>query len=128
VSTSGVAIAARGLRRTLRDGRRILQDVSIDVGPGELLAIVGVAFDGVDLYRNLDRFRSILGYVPQEDIIARERGRRRVAETPAFSPVRRMIALRRCIPYAAELHAPCVANHSIEGCPRVTLEEAGTTT
>ncbi len=29
----------------------------------------GVRFDGVDVYRHLDEFRTVLGYVPQDDII-----------------------------------------------------------
>jgi ABC-type multidrug transport system ATPase subunit len=113
-ASRGVAIVANGLRRTLEGGRRILQNVSLTVRPGELLAIVGgsgagkttlldalagvspaeegsVFFDGVDLYRNLDRFRSVLGYVPQEDIIH--------AELP----------LGRTLRYSAELRLPSPA-------------------
>ena len=70
----------------------VLEDVSFAVAPGELVAIVGpsgagktmlletvagiapaaegsVRFDGLDLHENLRRFRTVIGYVPQDDII-----------------------------------------------------------
>ena len=66
--------------------------MSFTLSAGELVAIVGpsgagkttlleavagivpatsgsVRFDGVDVYANLGTFRSVLGYVPQDDII-----------------------------------------------------------
>ena len=47
-----------------------------------------VRFDGIDLHANRGRFRSVLGYVPQEDIVH--------AELP----------LRRMLRYAARLRLP----------------------
>jgi ABC-type multidrug transport system ATPase subunit/ABC-type multidrug transport system permease subunit len=87
----GVGVRARDLTRTVRGGP-ILRGVSLDVRPGELLAIVGgsgagkttllealagvrpadagtVEYGGVPLYRNLAGLRGALGYVPQDDII-----------------------------------------------------------
>jgi ABC-type multidrug transport system ATPase subunit len=110
-ATTSVAITAAGLCKTVKGGRQVLHDVSLAVRPGELVAIVGgsgagktmllealagvrsaergeVRFDGVDLYANLDAFRSLLGYVPQDDIIH--------AELP----------LERTLRYAARLRLP----------------------
>jgi ABC-type multidrug transport system ATPase subunit len=107
----GVAIAAVGLCKHVKGGRQVLNDVSLAMRPGELVAIVGgsgagktmllealagvrpaergeVRFDGVDLYSNLDAFRNRLGYVPQDDIIH--------AELP----------LERTLRYAARLRLP----------------------
>jgi ABC-type multidrug transport system ATPase subunit len=107
----GVEIVALGLRKTVKGGVQVLNDVSLAVRPGELVAIVGgsgagkttllkalagvrpadegeVWFDGVELYRNLDAFRTLLGYVPQDDIIH--------AELP----------LERTLRYAARLRLP----------------------
>ena len=91
----GVEIAASGLRKMVKGGKSVLNDVSLTVRPAELVAIVGgsgagktmllealagvrpadrgeVRFDGVDLYGHLDAFRSLLGYLPQDDIIHAE--------------------------------------------------------
>ena len=93
---TGVRIDVHGLTRTVRTRDRreltLLDAVSFGVAPGELVAIVGgsgagkttlleaiagvtpatsgcVCFDGADLYSNLRTFRTVLGYVPQDDII-----------------------------------------------------------
>jgi ABC-type multidrug transport system ATPase subunit len=88
---SGVSIEARGLSRTVRGRIPLLQEVSLSLAPSELVAIVEgsgagkttllealagtapadrgqVLFD-VHLYADRDAFRSVLGYVPQDDII-----------------------------------------------------------
>lgn len=92
----GVRIEVQGLTRTVRTKDRgeltLLDAASFGVDPGELVAIVGcsgagkttlleamagvtpatsgcVRFDGADLYANLRAFRTVLGYVPQDDII-----------------------------------------------------------
>src|SRR6266496_5422314 len=77
----GVEIAAVGLRKQIKGGEYVLNGVSFMVRPCQLVAIVGgsgagkttllealagvrpadsgrVRFDGVDLYGNLDGFRS----------------------------------------------------------------------
>jgi ABC-type multidrug transport system ATPase subunit len=92
----GVRIDVTDLTRRVRVGKRgertLLDAVSFTLSAGELVAIVGpsgagkttlleviagiapatsgsVHFDGIDLHANLGTFRSVLGYVPQDDII-----------------------------------------------------------
>jgi ABC-type multidrug transport system ATPase subunit len=88
----GVEIAASDLWQTVKGGRLVLHGVSFTARARELVAVVGgsgagkttllealagvrpaergeVRFDGVDLYGNIDAFRRMLGYVPQDDII-----------------------------------------------------------
>lgn len=88
----GVRIDVVGLIKELQDGRKIINDVSLSIQPGEFVAIVGssgagkstllhalngfspatsgaVTYNGVRLYDNLALFRSVLGYVPQDDIV-----------------------------------------------------------
>jgi ABC-type multidrug transport system ATPase subunit len=92
----GVRIEVEELSRRVRVRNRgeltLLDAVSFTISPGELVAIVGpsgagkttlleamagitpatagcVRFDGIDVYTNLKTFRSVLGYVPQDDII-----------------------------------------------------------
>src|SRR5215211_9172148 len=90
-------IDARNLSRAVRrDGktRMILKDVSLSIEPREFVALVGgsgtgkstlmnalsgyaqatgghVLVNGDDYYRNFDAYRTVLGYVPQDDIIHR---------------------------------------------------------
>ena len=93
---NGVRIDVDRLSRRIRVGRReevtLLDAVSFSILSGELVAIVGpsgagkttlletiagiapatagaVRFDGVDVHANTGAFRSVLGYVPQDDII-----------------------------------------------------------
>jgi len=94
---TGVRIDVQALTRTVRaksDRRevKLLDAASFGIAAGELVAIVGgsgagkttlleamagvtpatsgcVYFDGADLYANLRTFRTVLGYVPQDDII-----------------------------------------------------------
>lgn len=92
VGREGVRIDAVHVTKQLKDGRRILNEISLSIYPGEFVAIVGgsgagkstllhalngfspatsgsVRYNGVDLYQNLDLFRPVLGYVPQDDIV-----------------------------------------------------------
>ena len=115
VAVRGVRIDVVELCRRVRVRHRgvltLLDSASFTVAAGELVAIIGpsgagkttvleaiagigpttsgsVRFDGVDLHANLGTFRSVLGYVPQEDIVH--------AELP----------LRRMLRYAARLRLP----------------------
>src|SRR5919201_3319601 len=105
VTRRGVQVDAIGLSKTVRGGKRVLHDVSLTVRPGQLVAIVGgsgagktmllealagvrpaerglVLFDRVHLYANLDAFRTLLGYVPQDDIIHAELPLEQTLATP----------------------------------------------
>src|SRR5262245_8063092 len=113
--TNGVRIDVRDLTRRVRvrrGGERTLLDAaSFTILPGGLVAIVGpsgagkttlleaiaglapnisgaVRFDGIDVYANLGVFRTVLGYVPQDDIIHTD------------------LPLRRTLRYAARLRLP----------------------
>ena len=115
---NGVRIDVDGLSRRIRAGRRevtLLDAVSFTIAAGEMVAIVGpsgagkttllktmagiapatageVRFDGVDVHANAGAFRSVLGYVPQDDIIH--------ADLP----------LGRTLRYAARLRLPSSTN------------------
>ncbi|WP_170313258.1 ATP-binding cassette domain-containing protein [Nocardioides gansuensis] len=92
---TGVRIEAEALCRRTPSGRAVLQDVCLTIQPGELVVIAGgsgagkttllealaglaaldrgqVHFDGIDAHREAPRFRTMLGYVPQDDIVHEE--------------------------------------------------------
>ncbi|MEX0657565.1 MAG: ATP-binding cassette domain-containing protein [Egibacteraceae bacterium] len=91
----GIRIDASGLRKVVTKGKNLLQNVSLTVLPGELVAIVGgsgagkstlmdalsgvrpatggqVLYNGGDYYAQRALYRTTLGYVPQDDIIHTE--------------------------------------------------------
>src|SRR5205085_8747402 len=107
-------IDARNLSRMVASGRAsrlILKDVSLSIEPREFVALVGgsgtgkstlmnalsgyaqatgghVLVNGDDYYRNFDAYRTVLGYVPQDDII------------------HRTLPVDRALRYAAQLRLP----------------------
>jgi ABC-type multidrug transport system ATPase subunit len=133
----GVRIDVEALSRRVRVRNRgeltLLDAVSFTVSAGELVAIVGpsgagkttlleamagvapvtsgsVRFDGVDLHANLGAFRSVLGYVPQDDIVH--------AELP----------LSRMLHYAARLRLPSSASATeVDHAVRDAMDAVGLT-
>jgi ABC-type multidrug transport system ATPase subunit/pSer/pThr/pTyr-binding forkhead associated (FHA) protein len=100
-------------------GRMILRDVSLSVEAGEFIAVVGgsgsgkstllkamngfnpathgwMFIDGQPLYANLDAYRTLMGYVPQEDII------------------HDVLSVRLALWYAARLRLPDATAEEIE--------------
>src|SRR5439155_17993529 len=90
-----IELDALHLNRVVGKGVNLLQDISLAIQPHEFVAIVGtsgagkstlldalnafrpatkgaVLINGADLYRNLDAYRTQLGYVPQDDIVHKE--------------------------------------------------------
>jgi len=133
----GVRIDVDELSRQVRVRNRgdltLLDAVSFTLSPGELVAIVGpsgagkttlletmagitpatsgsVRFDGIDVYANLKTFRSVLGYVPQDDIIH--------ADLP----------LERTLRYAARLRlASSTPAADVDGAVRDAIDAVGLT-
>ncbi|GAB3957244.1 ATP-binding cassette domain-containing protein [Micromonospora vulcania] len=101
---TGVGIVASGLSRTIHNGRRILDDISLTIRPGEVVAIIGASGAGkTTLLETLAGVRrpatgtvaydgtaevGVIGLVPQDDIIHRE------------------LPLERTLRYAAQLRLP----------------------
>jgi len=104
-------VDARQLGRRVRGDRWILRDVSLSVMPREFIALVGgsgagkstlmrllsaqvspttglVQYNGDDAHGSFERYRAIVGYVPQDDILHRE------------------LPVRRALGYAAHLRLP----------------------
>jgi ABC-type multidrug transport system ATPase subunit len=101
----GLSVEARGLSQVVRGGRRTLDDVSLSVRPGELVAIIGASGAGkTTLLDALSGMRppafgdvrhdgrpapdDAVGYVPQDDIIHQQ------------------LPLARTLRYAARLRLP----------------------
>jgi ABC-type multidrug transport system ATPase subunit/CRP-like cAMP-binding protein len=95
VGREGVRIDAVGLTKVVAKDKRILDNISLSIYPGEFVTIVGgsgtgktsflhavngfspatagaVRYNGRSLYENLSLFRPLLGYVPQDDIVHAE--------------------------------------------------------
>jgi ABC-type multidrug transport system ATPase subunit/pSer/pThr/pTyr-binding forkhead associated (FHA) protein len=91
----GLQLDVFHLNKIVSKELNLLHDISFSIHPHEFVAIVGVSgagkstlldalngfrpatqgavlINGSDLYRNLDAYRTELGYVPQEDIIHKE--------------------------------------------------------
>ena len=120
---------------TVRGGRdiRLVDAVTFAVAPGELVAIVGpsgagktmlleaiagiapigagsVSFDGVDLHANLRKFRGVIGYVPQDDIIHTD------------------LPLRHTLRYSARLRLPSSTSAAeVDAAVRTSIETVGLT-
>ncbi len=91
-SMQGVSLRVRNMNKTVGKGKRILQDANLDIESNEFVAIIGgsgagkstlmnaisgfdkkrqgtVLFSGIDLDENFSVLKSLIGYVPQQDII-----------------------------------------------------------
>ena len=117
--TRGHRLDAISLGKKVGGGKKILDDISLSVTPGEFISLVGgsgagkstllramngfspategqMLIDGEPLYSNLDAYRTIMGYVPQDDIIHKE------------------LTVRRAMWYAARLRLPDASKEEIE--------------
>ncbi len=107
----GIRIEAHQLSKQINGGKRVLNDISLAIAPGELVAIIGgsgagkstlldalagvrpatsgtVTYNEHDYYANRAHYRPLLGYVPQDDII------------------HTALPLRRTLQHAAKLRLP----------------------
>ena len=137
LAPQGVRIDVRELSRRVRVRKRgeltLIDRASFTITAGQLVAIVGpsgagkttlleaiaglapeisgsVHFDGVDVYANLGTFRSVLGFVPQDDIIHTD------------------LPLGRTLRYAARLRLPSSSTESeIDAAVRSALDAVGLT-
>jgi len=106
-----VRLDAIGLHKQVGSGRSILRDVSLAILPRQLVALVGgsgagkstlmkalsgqaepssgiVLLNGDDLHEHFNLYRSLIGYVPQEDTVHRD------------------LPVRRALGYTARLRLP----------------------
>ena len=137
VAPRGVRIDVNEVSRRVRVRHRgeltLLDAVSFTLSAGELVAIVGpsgagkttlleaiagiapatsgsVRFDGIDVYANLGTFRSVLGYVPQDDIIHVD------------------LPLQRTLRYAARLRLPSSTSAAeVDDAVREAIDAVGLT-
>lgn len=91
-SQQGVSLRVRNMNKVVGKGKQILHDVNVDIDSNEFVAIVGgsgagkstlmnaisgfdrkrqgtVLFSGLNLDENFSVLKSLIGYVPQQDII-----------------------------------------------------------
>ncbi|MDR0220842.1 MAG: FHA domain-containing protein, partial [Lachnospiraceae bacterium] len=89
---NGISVVAEQVVKTVDKGKTICNGVDLHIKPGEMVAIIGgsgagkttvmnclsgysqpsegsVLVNGVDLYANFEALKSIIGYVPQADIV-----------------------------------------------------------
>lgn len=110
-SSRSIRLTALRLQKQVSPTANLLQDISLVVEPQEFVAVVGVSgsgkstlvgalsglrpatggdvfLNGVSLYSHFEAFRTLLGYVPQDDILHPE------------------LPVGRALAYAAELRLP----------------------
>jgi len=115
----GHRLDALRLGKQVQGGHMILRDISLAVQGGEFIALVGgsgagkstlvkamngfnpathgrMLINGDDLYANLDAYRTLMGYVPQDDIIHKR------------------LPVRLALWYAAKLRLPDATPREIE--------------
>ncbi len=137
VEPQGFCVEVNELSRRVRARSHgevaVLDAVSFAVAPGELVAIVGpsgagktmlleaiagiaptsagsVSFDGIDLHANLRKFRGVIGYVPQDDIIHTD------------------LPLRHTLRYAGRLRLPSSTTaEDVDDAVRTSIETVGLT-
>lgn len=91
-SQQGVSLRVRNMNKVVGKGKQILHDVNVDIDSNEFVAIIGgsgagkstlmnaisgfdkkrqgtVLFSGLNLDENFSVLKSLIGYVPQQDII-----------------------------------------------------------
>lgn len=91
-SVQGVSLQVRHMNKTVAKGKQILHDIGLDIESNEFVAIIGgsgagkstlmnaisgfdkkregtVLFSGICLDENFSVLKSLIGYVPQQDII-----------------------------------------------------------
>ena len=117
--SQGHRLDAMGLGVQVEGGKMILEDISLSVQGSEFVALVGgsgagkstllkamngfrrathgqMLIDGESLYAHLGAYRTVMGYVPQDDII------------------HRLLPVRRALWYAAKLRLPDATSEEIE--------------
>ncbi len=95
VSLEGLNIEALHLTFNTNEGKKLIDDISLTIGPGQFIGLIGpagagkttlmyllcginrpthgdVKINGESLVRNPDNFKGVFGYVPQDDILHRE--------------------------------------------------------
>jgi len=95
LSLDGLTIEARNLTFQTNEGKKLIDDISLTVEPGQFIGLIGpagagkttlmyllcginspthgdVKINGESLVRNPDNFKGVFGYVPQDDILHRE--------------------------------------------------------
>ena len=95
VSLEGLNIDAQHLTFSTNEGKKLIDDISLTIGPGQFIGLTGpagagkttlmyllcginrpthgdVKINGESLVRNPDNFKGVFGYVPQDDILHRE--------------------------------------------------------
>ena len=105
------ALVANNISFRLKDGKVLMDQISFDIPPGSLVAVVGpsgagkstllkaltgtqpatsgrVSYAGHDLYANYEQLRTRIGVVPQDDVVHRD------------------LTVRQSLTYAAELRLP----------------------
>lgn len=108
---AGVSIDAYALNKIVRGNLLLLDNISLSIQPNEFVGLLGpsgagkstlmdalngfrpatsgvVLINGIDLYSSYEALSSLIGYVPQDDIIHRE------------------LSVFKCLYYAAKLRLP----------------------
>ena len=127
----GWSIEAKNISIEIKDGIKLLDDISFTVNPGELVGLMGLSgagkttllkalngydrptqgtsyINGIDLYENFYMLKASIGYVPQDDIVHSE------------------LTVKEALQYYAKLRLPSdMGNKEIDELIKETLNKLG---